>query len=56
MKKMQISIIRYVVLVLDVFCRNYVCVGNKSSVLVVLVRDVSTDGVRETVVGWRGSV
>ena len=54
MKKAQISIIRYVVLVLNVVCRDYVCGGDESSSFVVLVRDVSTDRVWETVGGWQG--
>ena len=42
-KKTQISIIGYVVLVLDVYGRNYVHVVDESSVLVVPVRDIGTD-------------
>ena len=49
MKKMQISIMYYVVLVVDVFCRNYVRGCDESSVFVVPVRDVSMDRVWETV-------
>ena len=54
MKKMQISFIGNVMLVFDVFCRNYVCMGDKSSVLVVPVRYVCTDGVWETISGLWG--
>ena len=53
-KKMQISIMDDVMFVLNVFCRYYVGKGNRSSLLVVPVRDVSTDGVGRTV--WGRSV
>ena len=55
-KKMQISIMDYVVFVLNVFCQEYVGCGYKPSLFVVPVRDVSTDRVWKTIVGGRGSV
>ena len=56
MKKMQISIIGYVVLFFEIFCRNYVRVGDESSVLVVPVHDIGTDGVWETISRRQGCV
>ena len=51
-KKMQTSIMDYVVLVLNVFCRYYVGGGDESPLLVVPVCDISTDRVWGTV-WWR---
>ena len=50
-KKMQISIMDYVMFVLDIFYRYYVGSGNESPLLVVPVRDVSMDRVGRTVRG-----
>ena len=49
---MQTSIMDYVMFVLNVFCRYYVGGGNEPPLLVVPVRDVSTDGVGRAV-WWR---
>ena len=54
MKKIQISIIGYIMLVFNIFCRNYVCIGDESSVLIVLVRDIVLRHSRDVLpdVGW----
>ena len=49
---MQISIISYVMLVLYVFGRDYVCVGYQSPVCVVPIGYVSSDRVGGTAWWW----
>ena len=54
MKKIQISIICYVMFVFDVLSRYYVRISYQSPVFCVPIRYVSTDGVGRT--AWWGSM